>query len=296
MSRKPNTVGGSMRALSGASGIVALALILSAGAGTADWISTAAPGKRIGVIGLDTSHAPAFAQASTIPTLLSRDSPIAVSLPRIRRGARTSNPAQLSRAGYTERFQTSGSRSSSRFAALARKRSTASFSTPTTAGRIWNRSCRSSKRASPASSTSRSPRRCDAVAIFEAAGRSTRFPSSPRRLSAGSAEGAQELRGGSPRCTSTAATPSARSSLERPTPISSGTASTASRPLFTVMGTGCESVTVPRRPGHQRDVGIWTDGRIGTFRGSAGERGYGGTAFAEKKNVMPARSGGYGRW
>ena len=53
--------------------------------------------------------------------------------------------------------------------------------------------------------------------------------------------------------------------------------------LFTVMGTGCESV--------QRTIGIdqevftakWKDGRIGTFRGiKNGKQDYGGTAFGEK--------------
>jgi len=67
MARKRNTVGGSMRALSEVSGLVALALILSAGARTTDWISTAAPGKRIGIIGLDTSHAPAFTRIFNAP-------------------------------------------------------------------------------------------------------------------------------------------------------------------------------------------------------------------------------------
>ncbi|RPI98069.1 MAG: hypothetical protein EHM31_12415, partial [Candidatus Aminicenantes bacterium] len=67
MSRKRNTVGGPIRALVGVSGIAALALILSAGARTADLISTAAPGKRIGIIGLDTSHAPAFTRIFNAP-------------------------------------------------------------------------------------------------------------------------------------------------------------------------------------------------------------------------------------
>ena len=50
--------------------------------------------------------------------------------------------------------------------------------------------------------------------------------------------------------------------------------------LFTVMGTGCE--TVQRIYTEETDVviGRWADGRIGTFRGIRdGKRGYGGTAF-----------------
>ncbi|MEM6846368.1 MAG: Gfo/Idh/MocA family oxidoreductase [Bacteroidota bacterium] len=52
--------------------------------------------------------------------------------------------------------------------------------------------------------------------------------------------------------------------------------------LFTVMGTGCQSVT--RQYSENADVvaGTWSDGRIGTFRGMrSGELGYGGTAFGE---------------
>lgn len=53
--------------------------------------------------------------------------------------------------------------------------------------------------------------------------------------------------------------------------------------LFTVMGTGCESVVRASSPGTDVVVGTWQGGRIGTFRGlRAGKRGYGGVAFGEK--------------
>ena len=53
--------------------------------------------------------------------------------------------------------------------------------------------------------------------------------------------------------------------------------------LFTVMGTGCRSVT--RSTSSRTDVlvGIWKDGRIGTFRGIRdGKKGYGGTVFTSE--------------
>jgi len=53
--------------------------------------------------------------------------------------------------------------------------------------------------------------------------------------------------------------------------------------LFTVMGIGCESVQ--RIIGVEQEVCIakWKDGRIGTFRGiKNGKQDYGGTAFGEK--------------
>ena len=53
--------------------------------------------------------------------------------------------------------------------------------------------------------------------------------------------------------------------------------------LYTVMGTGCQTVTRTHTPGADVVVGAWEGGRVGTFRGlRAGSTGYGGTAFGEK--------------
>ena len=52
--------------------------------------------------------------------------------------------------------------------------------------------------------------------------------------------------------------------------------------LFTVMGTGCRSVSRVHTPDTDVVVGVWDDNRIGTFRGlRAGKTGYGGYAFGE---------------
>ncbi len=64
--------------------------------------------------------------------------------------------------------------------------------------------------------------------------------------------------------------------------------------LFTIMGTGCESVTRV----HQEDVdvlvGKWKDGRIGTFRGTrSGKSDYGGTVFGKKSNLKLGSFKGY---
>ena len=54
--------------------------------------------------------------------------------------------------------------------------------------------------------------------------------------------------------------------------------------LFTVMGSGCESVVRVSTADADVVVGMWQDGRIGTFRGTrTGEPGYGGTAFGSNK-------------
>ncbi len=50
--------------------------------------------------------------------------------------------------------------------------------------------------------------------------------------------------------------------------------------LYTVMGTGCETVRRVHREDTDVVVGTWGNGRIGTYRGiRAGQRGYGGSAF-----------------
>lgn len=53
--------------------------------------------------------------------------------------------------------------------------------------------------------------------------------------------------------------------------------------LFTVMGTGCQTVSRVHTPGTDVVVGTWDENRLGTFRGvRTGKVGYGGYAFGEK--------------
>lgn len=64
--------------------------------------------------------------------------------------------------------------------------------------------------------------------------------------------------------------------------------------LFTVMGPGCTTVTRANTPGTEVVVGIWDGGRIGTFRGiRAGKPGYGGTVFGSEKNQALGSYEGY---
>jgi predicted dehydrogenase len=61
--------------------------------------------------------------------------------------------------------------------------------------------------------------------------------------------------------------------------------------LFTIMGTGCGSVARVQTDGTEFVVGRWSDGRIGTFRGLRdGAHGYGATVYGDK-GIAP--SGGY---
>ncbi|MDB5388115.1 MAG: translocation protein TolB [Planctomycetaceae bacterium] len=52
--------------------------------------------------------------------------------------------------------------------------------------------------------------------------------------------------------------------------------------LYTVMGPGCEKVSRASTPDSDFVLGVWKDGRLGTFRGMRKGGGYGGTAFTEK--------------
>lgn len=64
--------------------------------------------------------------------------------------------------------------------------------------------------------------------------------------------------------------------------------------LYTCMGTGCESVSHTSTEGRELAVGVWNGGRIGTFHGIRdGKKGYGGTAFGEKGISPIGDYGGY---
>lgn len=61
--------------------------------------------------------------------------------------------------------------------------------------------------------------------------------------------------------------------------------------LFTIMGPGCETVQRAQTKDYELVVGVWNDGRIGTFRGlRAGKEDYGALVYGSKGI---ARSGGY---
>lgn len=64
--------------------------------------------------------------------------------------------------------------------------------------------------------------------------------------------------------------------------------------LFTVMGTGCKTVSRSFTEGIEMVTGIWEDGRVGTFTGlRSAKGGYGGTAFGEKGIINIGPYAGY---
>jgi predicted dehydrogenase len=57
--------------------------------------------------------------------------------------------------------------------------------------------------------------------------------------------------------------------------------------LYTVMGTGCEQVVRIHTEDTDVVVGTWKDGRVGSFRGTrSGQHSYGGTVYGEKTNQV----------
>lgn len=64
--------------------------------------------------------------------------------------------------------------------------------------------------------------------------------------------------------------------------------------LFAVMGTGCIEVTRTHTEHYDVVTGVWDDGRIGTFRGNRfGKKSYGLTVFGEKEIVSLNKYQGY---
>jgi hypothetical protein len=64
--------------------------------------------------------------------------------------------------------------------------------------------------------------------------------------------------------------------------------------LFTVMGTGCKSVSGTFTEDNDHVTGLWSDNRIGTFRGIRnGKSDYGGTVFGEKGIMTLGKYSGY---
>ncbi|MCC7523884.1 MAG: Gfo/Idh/MocA family oxidoreductase [Chitinophagaceae bacterium] len=64
--------------------------------------------------------------------------------------------------------------------------------------------------------------------------------------------------------------------------------------LFTVMGTGCKEVVRVYTPDTDLVAGTWEGGRIGTFRGTrSGKSGYGGIAFGENGTAALGPFDGY---
>jgi predicted dehydrogenase len=64
--------------------------------------------------------------------------------------------------------------------------------------------------------------------------------------------------------------------------------------LFAVMGTGCKEVSRVHTESTDVVTGVWSDGRVGVFRGTrTGTHDYGGTVYGEKGDVVLGPFKGY---
>lgn len=64
--------------------------------------------------------------------------------------------------------------------------------------------------------------------------------------------------------------------------------------LYTVMGTGCKQVVRVHTDGTDIITGTWADGRVGTVRGTrTGKHDYGGTVFTQTGHIVLGPYGGY---
>lgn len=65
--------------------------------------------------------------------------------------------------------------------------------------------------------------------------------------------------------------------------------------LYTIMGTGCETVSRVQTPGTEYVTGTWKEGRVGTFRGirSPGKSDYGAMVFGTKGIAQTGKYEGY---
>lgn len=65
-------------------------------------------------------------------------------------------------------------------------------------------------------------------------------------------------------------------------------------PLYALMGTGCETVTRIQTKDTDLVSGVWKDGRVGTYRGIRNNKAdFGAIAFGSKGIVQAGREGGY---
>ncbi len=65
--------------------------------------------------------------------------------------------------------------------------------------------------------------------------------------------------------------------------------------LYTLMGTGCETVSRVKGPVHDQVTGTWKDGRLGVYRGIVrGKAEFGATVFGSERIIQVTESPNYG--
>jgi predicted dehydrogenase len=244
---------------------------------------------RIGVIGLDTSHAPAFAKLFNNPN--SQDLAGFKVVAAYPHGSADIESSKSRIPKYTEEFKELGIEITDSIPALLEKVDAVLLETndgrPHLAQALEifkaGKPCFIDK---PISADL-----ADAVAIFDAAEhfKVPVFSSSSLRFS----KGVQEIRAGAHgRVQGCDAYSPCHLEATHPDLFWYGIHGVES--LFTAMGAGCQSVYCSATADTHVAVGTWSDGRVGTFRGiRKGASGYGGQAVCDKGIVSLGKYDGY---
>lgn len=245
---------------------------------------------RVGIIGLDTSHAPAFAKELNNPQAKDdlANCRVVAAYPK---GSPDIESSVSRVPGYTEEMQKLGVEIVDSIPALLEKVDCVLLETND--GRPHLEQAIPVFRAGKPVFIDKplAASLADCVAIYEAAKKFNCpvFTSSSLRYT----EGAQAVRGGEigDVLGCDAYSPC---SLEKTHPELFWYGIHGCETLFTVMGTGCDEVSRVSTDDYDVAVGRWADGRIGTFRGMRkGKTGFGGTAFGSKAIKDLGPYGGY---
>ncbi len=271
---------------------VAALIAIQAGAATAqtmstpdaqnaDMVSTAEPGKKVGIIGLDTSHAPAFTRILNARNASAEDYRgfrIVAAFPQ---GSRDIESSTSRVPGYIQDMREMNVAIVDSIPALLKQVDFVLLTSND--GRVHL------EQALEVIATGKplfidkpmAASLADVIAIFEAAEarKVPVFSSSSLRW----IPGALELRGGSQGAIK-GVDAFSWASLEPTHPDLYWYGIHGVEILFTVMGGGCRTVSRFQTEDTEFCVGLWEGGRIGTVRGlRSSEHSYGGTVFAEKK-------------
>jgi predicted dehydrogenase len=281
-------------ALWGALALGALFLILAGGACKAPSEASragqaAAAGKRIGIIGLDTSHAPAFTRAFNAQDASARDFRGFRVVAAYPQGSPDIESSTSRVPEYVRDMRDMGVEIVDSIAELLGKVDFVLLTTND--GRVHLEQARPVIEAGKPLYVDKpmAASLADVIALFEAA-RARKVP----LFSASSLRwipGALDLRNGAQGPVK-GADAFSWAALEPTHPDLYWYGIHGVEILFTVMGTGCLSVSRFQTGDTEFCVGQWEGGRIGTFRGlRSSEHSYGGTVFAEKKiEVLPMGS------
>ena len=250
-----------------------------------------APGKRIGIIGLDTSHSTAFTEAlnAATPDAAYGGYKIVAAYPY---GSKTIKSSFERIPAYTEQVKKLGVEIVNSLAELLGKADVIMLETND--GRPHLQQALEVMKAGKALFIDKpvAGTLADVMAVYEAAShyKTPVFSASSLRY----ATNVQQTAGGKAAGKILGADTYSPSPLESTHPDFFWYGIHGIEILLTVMGTGCTQVSRVHTADTDVVTGVWKDGRLGTFRGNRnGPNEYGGTAFGEKAVVHLGPYSGY---